>query len=454
MRYLPLLLIPSLAFGDPPPPEVRTTNVKVALPAVPKFDAPDESPRALQMATHPWGKVVLVRGYVIAIPRCPLLDTDPEKCERPKLFLGDTRTSSQESALWVVDYPRAPNKLERERLPKDELAKWPAVPNIAVGDYVKVTGLFTDTSTHHETNSDGLVMMYTIEKVSPSANAKRIAPDDETEPKQSPLAVPKPRAVAPQNKAEAEQALRDGNVALGMRQPDDAIAKYKHAIELWPDNDLAHYGLGGALMIKRNWVEARDAFAKAAALRPDSAMYMMWLGASRYESGQKTEAREPLMRAHQLEPKMWRPPYYLGRIARDAGHPRAAATYFTQAIENFPLEHGPYVALAELYRRWGLFAEAIKVGSEGMRNCIDGHNLLGFALGRAYEDAGQRDKAIEALTIASDVGNWQALLARARVKRAKGDKAGAKRDYEEVLAKAKDDASLVQIAQQALVELR
>jgi len=450
VRYLPLLLVPSLALADPPPVDVHPTSIKVALPSVPTFElvapfAGAISPREVVLK-RPIGKDVMVAGYVVAVYRCPVIDTDPTKCERPKLWLGDSKTTAKDNALWIVDVPRPPNKLERERLPKEDLAHWPEVPKVAVGDFVVVRGKFDLASAHGERNSEGLVSFASVTKPSPPNGLKRVAVADEPEPVLAPLPPPPPAKPAPMS-----QEQRDANLALGMRRIDDAIAGYRKVIAKEPDRDLAYYGLGGALAMKKQWSEARAAFAKAVALRPDGVMYQLYLGEAASESGDADGAREPLLRAYQAEPRLWRAAYYLGRVARDRGHPHAAAVYFGKAIAAQPIEFAPYVALAELYRRWGFTDHAAAVAGEGLKHVVDGQSQLFFALGRAYQDGRAYAKAIEAFTTA---GTPRALFERGEVKRVQGDKAGAKRDYEEVVAKANDDADLVQLANQALVELR
>ena len=140
---------PALAAPMPgPPPEVKA-GPKVELPAIPDFaiapmvgDVHDVK-ELLAMAPAYFGTDVKVRGYIIWIYDCVTdvrkpgesrmaaqhrIDDDPTQCERPKFYLGSQKTTPPDLGLWVVDVPRPPNKLEKERLPKEELAAWPAVP--------------------------------------------------------------------------------------------------------------------------------------------------------------------------------------------------------------------------------------------------------------------------------------------------------------------------------------
>src|SRR2546430_7609572 len=50
--------------------------------------------------------------------------------------------------------------------------------------------------------------------------------------------------------------------------------------------------------------------------------------------------------------ELWRAHYYIGRIYRDTGKSKEAAEALTRALQGAPSDPGPWVALAELYRRW------------------------------------------------------------------------------------------------------
>src|SRR5262249_52878526 len=104
------------------------------------------------------------------------IDDDPTLCERPKFHLGATRDAADEVTLGVVCLPRPPNKLEPSHLPKDELAKRPPVPKLAVGDYVIVSGKFDTSSPHSERNSDGLLVYAALDHAKPPATAPAIVP--------------------------------------------------------------------------------------------------------------------------------------------------------------------------------------------------------------------------------------------------------------------------------------
>jgi hypothetical protein len=178
-----------------PEAEVRKSDVKIDLPAVPAFDLPaanpDGSHSVKEMRVK--GKKLLdseitVKGVVTWAYHCPtavrqpgmsdqdvqkMIDEDPTKCERAKFYIGDSADTPAEKSMWVVDVPRPYNKLEIERIKKPDrnLGMYPdrcepgekdptknVCPPYAVGDQVEVTGTWKLASPHSERNSDGLLV--------------------------------------------------------------------------------------------------------------------------------------------------------------------------------------------------------------------------------------------------------------------------------------------------------
>jgi hypothetical protein len=209
-----------------PEAEVRKSDVKLNLPGVPGFELPaspaDGSHNVKELRVK--GKKLLeteitVKGIITWAYDCPtavrqpgmsdkdlqkMIDEDPGKCERPKFYLGDSADTPAEKSLWVVDVPRPYNKLELERLPKDELRNPPpdrcnpktdpkksVCPPYKVGDQVEITGTWKLSSPHSERNSDGLLVYKKMKNVtqpweSPLIEAKPGAPDAPSGAKPSP----------------------------------------------------------------------------------------------------------------------------------------------------------------------------------------------------------------------------------------------------------------------------
>jgi len=185
-----------------PDAEVKKTDVKLDLPAVPTFDLPpapaDGSKTVKELRVK--GKKLLetevtVHGFVTWKYDCKTavrkpdeddkavqarIDEDPTLCERPKFYMGDTKETDPQKSLWVVDVPRPYNTLEVKRIKKkdriepdrcepDEKDKSKSVcPPYEIGDEVEVTGTFTTSSPHSERNSEGLVVYKKMKNVTQS----------------------------------------------------------------------------------------------------------------------------------------------------------------------------------------------------------------------------------------------------------------------------------------------
>lgn len=165
--------------------EVRDPEVSLKLPDVPTFDMPSPNPDG----THPVREMRLkgnefldseiqVKGYVVWDYDCAtairtpdmtdreveqLLAEEPERCERPNFYLGDSPDTPPEQGVWVVEVPRPPRPDERRALPAAELRDWPEVPEYEVGDHVVVTGEWALRSPHGATKSEGLLVYEDIE---------------------------------------------------------------------------------------------------------------------------------------------------------------------------------------------------------------------------------------------------------------------------------------------------
>jgi tetratricopeptide (TPR) repeat protein len=510
------LLISARVFADTmepddlpsPPLEAIKNPLKVEVPALPAFDLPVtepglRSPRELRVrGRSALGAEVKVKGYITWVYDCSAqlasvnteatraqilmsIDSDPALCEQPKFYLGDSKDTSQEASIWVVDVPRAPTKSERQRLPKDELKAWPAAPKIATGDYVTVTGTWALRSPHNEHNVDGLLIFDSVAPATPGARAAATAP----------VVFAKAPEIAVVTKAplrkEVDANVRNASVdhvnacnkAITAKQYDAAFKECELATTLWAGNHLAWFAWGSAHMARTEWSRARVAVERAVALRPDQAMYQLYDGISSYEaeveraraaqarrenkkpeditldpSGLKLDAaRDALVRATKLAPALWRAHYYLGRVYRDLDDPRRAAEQLTQTIALHPTYRYGYLALIDLYRRWDYVDQALAVAKLGTASVATADSEeLWFQLGMAYDAKRADVKAIEAFgtAIAIRPDDLDAKFQRGQIFARQGEIAAARRDLEEVARST--DPKLVgakQVANQLLAQI-
>ena len=426
-------------------PAVDTGTGKGDVPDVPSFElaVPSATAKGVQQLravgrAQFLEKDIAVRGYVTWIYDCATemlrpgktraevqrqIDDDPTLCERKKLYLGDLATTPPERALWVVDVPRPPNKLEKARLPKAEIAAWPKVPVIKVGDYVEITGKFAVQSPHSETNSDGLLVFAGVTKVKPGTPTVVPPPAPVTV---SPLVPPK----APTARLEDATKLQTARGMIDEAKGEsalDAIALYRKALAMW-DDASTWYELGMIAIVPGDWETAKEAFGKAHARVPTQPVYAMAYGEAIYvteyiaareakakRDGTKEEyvrltereagldmkqAQQVLEYAAQLAPTQWRTHFVLGKIHRARGDLKAAAAEFSLAVARRPNDVDPYVALSELYRSRDYLDEALAVALAGTTSVKRdyGRERMWFALGMVYDAKRDDAKAVEAFT--------------------------------------------------------
>jgi len=225
------------------------------------------------------------------------------------------------------------------------------------------------------------------------------------------------------------------------------------------------------------------AIEHAVALRPDQAMYQLYHGITLYEAayqqardqqarrdhkkpediqvdpaGLKLDtARDALVTAARLVPQLWRAHYYLGRVYRDLDDAKHAAVQFTSTIKMHPSYRFGYVALIELYRRWGYVEQALAVATLGATNVPAGEAVeLWLEAGLIYDATHAEDKAIEAFgkAISDKPDDAIAKFQRGQIYLRRGDDANARRDLEEVARAADPRAGMVkQLAAQLLAQL-
>ena len=486
-----------------PAPEVSDEAARVDLPAVPRFALPSlpdglHSPSEVLIAGHALRDTrIRVAGYITWIYDCAaalaapkttraqiqrMIEGDPSLCERHKFYLGDTRKTPKDRALWVVDVPRRPFKVEKEHLPAEQLANWPAVPRLAVGAHVVVTGTFALASPHLERNSDGLLVYEAIEFPRTGAQSTLVARPDAVLPPTPPI-PPAVTSSAPLNANESIRRANAGNRAYANKQYDLAITEYNAAIQAWDGNTVAWYGLIGARGQQRDYAGAAAAAARCVALVPDNAMYWLFRGRMLYEATVQdarkqeatrqnrpvdqvvidaskldfTPALQALLVALQLEHKLWRAHYFIGRILRDRGEAKSAAEQFTRSVALHATEAAPYIALVELYRRWQYRDEAVAIAELGA-TVLPSSSEVWFEVGMVHDDRGDAGKAIDGFTRALDLrpDGAPARFQRGQAYYRKKDAAHARADLEAFLELAKLDGGNrfeVEQAKKMLVDL-
>ena len=168
------------------PPAASEAPAPVSQPPAPAKPAPPAgppppvdgvaSPRYVRVnSTKLLDQRITVKGTVVWIYDCEadvaarepnksrdeiakLVARRPDLCKRPHFYLGDHKGTPVARAIQVVEVPRPIRPDERISLSEKEIAAWPAVPSIAVGQRVTVEGTWALNSPKGYANPDGLLV--------------------------------------------------------------------------------------------------------------------------------------------------------------------------------------------------------------------------------------------------------------------------------------------------------
>jgi tetratricopeptide (TPR) repeat protein len=474
-----------------PQSEIVRGTAAVELPVVPAFElAPADPgvhrPRELRVrGRRMLGSEIRVMGYVTWIYDCvneiwridpaakraqirQAIENDPTLCSQPKFTLGDSPGSARDASIWIADMPTQ--------------------LRLATGDHVVVTGTWTTRSQHAEHDTEGLLVFRSIERAAEPATPVTLQTAAATaaaiEPEVTLATAPPLRKVVDEQARNISIALLNAcNKAIAARRYADAITQCRAATGAWNDNHLAWYAWASAHLARNEWQAAQTAIARAVAQRPDRAMYQLYDGIARYEAAiQKARedrahelhkppedvtldpsrlsldpARDALLRAVRIAPDLWRAHYYLGRLYRDLEDARHAAERFTRAIAAHPGYRLGYIALTELYRRWGYLDQSLAVALRGAAHVRATEAAdLWFEIGLTYDAKHLEDKAIAAFGKVLDTRprDLNARFQRGQIYVRRGDFADARLDLEEVVTSTDPQLAAVQpIAQQLLRQM-
>lgn len=192
-----------------PEAEVHETSVDLQLPPVPDFDVPRPNAdgshpvREMRLQGNRYlGSDVRVQGYVTWVYDCAtairtaemseddlqrIIREEPERCDRPNIYLGDAPDAQTDKGIWVVEVPRQPREDELgtgaypPEMVDEIIDRFVNMPPFEVGDQVEVTGRWDLTSPTGFRNSDGLLTYSSMKNLSkPEAGEEKRAALDAT----------------------------------------------------------------------------------------------------------------------------------------------------------------------------------------------------------------------------------------------------------------------------------
>ena len=183
-----------------------------------------------------------------------------------------------------------------------------------------------------------------------------------------------------------------GAALHGAGKLDEALAEYRHALTLEPEDETTHFRLANLLVCQGKVQEARVAYEKALCLRPDYAEAHNNLAVLLREEGRLEEATSHCKQALGLKPEYAEAHTNIGNLLADQGRPDEAIAHHRRAIALNPHAVDAHINLGHVLRRQGNFEDARLSLQQALTlrpNSAEAQNNLGSV----FEDEGKLDEA-------------------------------------------------------------
>lgn len=179
-----------------------------------------------------------------------------------------------------------------------------------------------------------------------------------------------------------------------VRNWEDEMTLYRHALIVNPNSSLAHYNLGNALAERGLVAEAIAQYRESARITPNYPDARNNLGIALARLGKFDEAMEQYLKAVQSDPTHARAYYNLGNALVGQSRPEEAIEQYRQALRVDPDYAMAHNNLAITLVRWGDLDSGIK----HLRRALELNPALTMVhrnLGNALAKQGRLDEAIE-----------------------------------------------------------
>ena len=140
-----------------------------------------------------------------------------------------------------------------------------------------------------------------------------------------------------------------GVARIEVGDPAGAVASFRRAVELSPENVQAHYNLAKALDLSGSRPEARRILERLAGERSSDAPTLALLGTLELRDGELALAARHLSRAVELSPRDFLSHYHLGEAYVAMRQFEKAEPHFQQALELKPDAPRVHLALARMH---------------------------------------------------------------------------------------------------------
>jgi tetratricopeptide (TPR) repeat protein len=142
-----------------------------------------------------------------------------------------------------------------------------------------------------------------------------------------------------------------GSMLLAQGRYDDAVTRYKRALERTPGLPEALYRYGQASYLIGHYREADEMLTRAAPQFPDTASLHYYLGLTRLKEGKRIEAIEALRTAREIDPHNIELFHALAGALESGGMLKEAERQFMAAAHLNPIRSEAWSALLDFYAR-------------------------------------------------------------------------------------------------------
>lgn len=186
---------------------------------------------------------------------------------------------------------------------------------------------------------------------------------------------------------------------------DQTIDVLQEFLRRRPDSPMAHYNLGAVYARLQRYDDAIASYEEAVRLNPGHAEAHKELANALALSGAPRQGLPYVKRAIELKPDFSDAHKLLGRLLSTVGEKEQAEQATRRCLALDPENADAYLLLAEITRRSGVDEDihAMERLSESPDTAPADRMRLGFALGRAYEDLEEFDRAFNHFATANGI---------------------------------------------------
>ena len=195
-----------------------------------------------------------------------------------------------------------------------------------------------------------------------------------------------------------------GGTLFAQGKLTEAIAAYREAIRLEPDDTKAHYNLGLALHAQGKLTAAIADYREAIRLKPDFAEAHNSLAFALWNQGTRAEAVVEYREAIRLKPDFARAHNNLASALLEQGEPAAAIAEFGEAIRLTPDDASDHYNLGRALSSHGKTAEAVAAYRDAIRH-QPSHAEAHCNLGLLLQEQGKYREALAELTQGHELGS-------------------------------------------------